>query len=169
MSAVDVKNFGATYAESGNNISITGAVQIGQGFNVYEDSEAQEQQILSPFRDASEKKKRKKERQKFDTWNKIVSDEAHYLYPFLSIQWHIGTYGIGRDRGVLRRKIIKTLRELLSYVLLLMQPMQKRDVKMNLLSLWRQRQILTCQIWLLIFHFKKRRKGIFSRYLVINY
>ena len=60
MSAVDVKNFGATYAESGNNISITGAVQIGQGFNVYEDSEAQEQQILSPFRDASEKKKRKR-------------------------------------------------------------------------------------------------------------
>ena len=31
MSAVDVKNFGATYAESGNNIAITGAVQIGQG------------------------------------------------------------------------------------------------------------------------------------------
>ena len=31
--AIDVKNFGATFAEEGNNISITGAVQIGQGFN----------------------------------------------------------------------------------------------------------------------------------------
>ena len=31
--AVDVKNFGATFAEGGNNISITGAVQFGQGFN----------------------------------------------------------------------------------------------------------------------------------------
>ena len=83
MSAVDVKNFGATYAESGNNISITGAVQIGQGFNVYEDSEAQEQQILSPFRDASEKKEEKKGEAKNSTLGtKIVSDEAHYLYPF---------------------------------------------------------------------------------------
>ena len=33
--AVDVKNFGATFAESGSNISITGAVQIGQGLDVY--------------------------------------------------------------------------------------------------------------------------------------
>ena len=32
--AVDVKSFGATFAESGNNISITGAVQFGQGFNL---------------------------------------------------------------------------------------------------------------------------------------
>ena len=51
MSAVDVKNFGATFAESGSNISITGAVQIGQGFNKYEDTQPEEQQILSPFRD----------------------------------------------------------------------------------------------------------------------
>ena len=33
MSAVDVKNFGATFAEVGSNISSTGAVQMGQGFN----------------------------------------------------------------------------------------------------------------------------------------
>lgn len=36
--AVDVKNFGATFAEADNNISITGAVQFGQGMNVYEDA-----------------------------------------------------------------------------------------------------------------------------------
>ena len=83
MSAVDVKNFGATYAEANNNISITGAVQFGQGFNVYEDSEAQEQQILSPFRDASEAKEKKNGEAKNSTLGtKIVSDEAHYLYPF---------------------------------------------------------------------------------------
>ena len=51
--AVDVKNFGATFAESGSNISITGAVQIGQGFNKYEGTDPQEQPILSPFRDAT--------------------------------------------------------------------------------------------------------------------
>ncbi|WP_129600183.1 type I CRISPR-associated protein Cas7 [Anaerophilus nitritogenes] len=88
FSAIDVKNFGATFAEEGNNISITGAVQIGQGFNKYEDSYAEEQQILSPFRDASEKKKKKKddeeqEEAKSSTLgSKIVSNEAHYFYPF---------------------------------------------------------------------------------------
>mgnify|MGYP001107645645 CR=1 FL=1 len=79
--AIDVKNFGATFAEEGNNISITGAVQIGQGFNKYEDSNADEQQILSPFRDATEKPDKKEARQT-TLGTKIVSDEAHYFYPF---------------------------------------------------------------------------------------
>ncbi len=35
MSAVDVKNFGATFTVSDNKFSITGAVQFGQGFNKY--------------------------------------------------------------------------------------------------------------------------------------
>lgn len=75
--AIDVKNFGATFAEEKNNISITGAVQFGQGMNYYEESEAQEQQILSPFRDS------KVEDAKNSTLGtKIVSDEAHYFYPF---------------------------------------------------------------------------------------
>ncbi len=85
FSAIDVKNFGATFAEEGNNISITGAVQIGQGFNKYEDSYVEEQQILSPFRDASEKKKNKKEYEEAKSstlGTKIVSNEAHYFYPF---------------------------------------------------------------------------------------
>lgn len=79
--AVDVKNFGATFAEEGNNISITGAVQIGQGFNKYDKSETQEQSILSPFRDASQDGK-KEEAKNSTLGSKIVSDEAHYFYPF---------------------------------------------------------------------------------------
>lgn len=79
--AIDVKNFGATFAEEGNNISITGAVQIGQGFNKYDDTNAEEQQILSPFRDATEKPD-KKEARATTLGTKIVSDEAHYFYPF---------------------------------------------------------------------------------------
>ena len=46
---IDVKNFGATFAEEGKNLSITGAVQFGQGFNKYEDTTPEEQQILSPL------------------------------------------------------------------------------------------------------------------------
>lgn len=80
---IDVKNFGATFAEAGKNISITGAVQIGQGFNKYEDTTPEEQQILSPFRDASKDKKESDEEAKNSTLGtKIVSNEAHYFYPF---------------------------------------------------------------------------------------
>ncbi len=96
FSAIDVKNFGATFAEEGSNISITGAVQIGQGFNKYEDTVAEEQSILSPFRDPKAKsdKKTKKAAEKEDAekedeeaknstlGTKIVSNEAHYFYPF---------------------------------------------------------------------------------------
>lgn len=82
MNCVDVKNFGATFAETGSNISITGAVQIGQGFNKYEGTSPEEQQILSPFRD--EKAKKNDEDAKNSTLGtKIVSNEAHYFYPFV--------------------------------------------------------------------------------------
>lgn len=84
FTAIDVKNFGATFAEEGNNISITGAVQIGQGFNKYEDTTPEEQQILSPFRDASKDnaKPDSEEAKNSTLGSKIVSNEAHYFYPF---------------------------------------------------------------------------------------
>ena len=78
MNAVDIKNFGATFAEAGCNIAITGAVQIGQGFNKYDNSTAQEQPILSPFADSTD------ENAKNSTiGTKITSNEAHYFYPFV--------------------------------------------------------------------------------------
>ncbi len=91
MSAVDVKNFGATFAESGSNISITGAVQIGQGFNKYSGTNPEEQQILSPFRTAKKDKSNssnegegeKEEAKNSTLGTKIVSNEAHYFYPFV--------------------------------------------------------------------------------------
>lgn len=78
FTAIDVKNFGATFAEAGNNLSITGAVQIGQGFNKYKESNVEEQQILSPFRDGT-----KDEADSSTLGTKVVSDEAHYFYPFV--------------------------------------------------------------------------------------
>lgn len=92
FTAVDVKQFGATFAEAGNNISITGAVQIGQGFNKYEGAIAEEQQILSPFRDAtkdgkkdeqSDNEEEKGEAKSSTLGTKIVTNEAHYIYPFV--------------------------------------------------------------------------------------
>ncbi|OJV65117.1 MAG: CRISPR-associated protein [Clostridiales bacterium 38-18] len=74
---LDVMNFGATFAEEKSNFSITGAVQIGQGFNLYNDTRVEVQDILSPFRNS------KNEDDKNATLGtKITSDEAHYCYPF---------------------------------------------------------------------------------------
>lgn len=77
FSAIDILNFGATFAEEKNNISITGAVQVGQGFNKYEDSNVEIIDILSPFVDST-----KDDAQNTSIGKKIVSDEAHYMYPF---------------------------------------------------------------------------------------
>ena len=91
FNAIDVKNFGATFAEEGNNISITGAVQIGQGLNKYDGVLADEQQILSPFRDSKDLEKKQKakkddedieEAKNSTLGTKIVTTEAHYFYPF---------------------------------------------------------------------------------------
>ncbi len=81
--AVDVKNFGATFAESGANISITGVVQIGQGFNKYDETETQIQNILSPFQDSKASEKKGEEAKNTTLGTKIVSDECHYIYPFV--------------------------------------------------------------------------------------
>ncbi len=78
FSAIDVQNFGATFAEGSNNMSITGAVQIGQGLNKYEDSSVEIIDILSPFVDAT----KKDTAQNTSIGKKIVSNEAHYFYPF---------------------------------------------------------------------------------------
>lgn len=88
--AIDVKNFGATFVpksekkskkedDEKRNISITGAVQFGQGINKYVKSESLEQQILSPFRNPNEDKVNSTQT---SLGAKIVSDEAHYFYPF---------------------------------------------------------------------------------------
>jgi CRISPR-associated protein Csh2 len=85
----DVKNFGATFAVEGQNISITGAIQFGQGFNKFAYTETEVQDILSPFTDSKAKEKSKKSKDDEGTeakqstlGTKITVDEAHYFYGF---------------------------------------------------------------------------------------
>lgn len=73
--AIDVLNFGCTFATKKANIGITGAVQIGQGMNLYEDTDVITQDILSPFPSGEGKKQS-------SIGKKLTVDEAHYLYPF---------------------------------------------------------------------------------------
>jgi CRISPR-associated protein Csh2 len=75
--AIDAKNFGATFAEEGQNISITGAVQFGQGFNKFDDTNIEIQDILSPFADST-----KEDAKQSTLGTKITVDEAHYFYGF---------------------------------------------------------------------------------------
>lgn len=77
FSCIDILNFGATFACEGQNISITGAVQIGQGFNKYSDTTVEIQDILSPFRNSN-----KEDANASSLGTKIMVDEAHYVYPF---------------------------------------------------------------------------------------
>lgn len=77
FSAEDVLNFGATFAAKKQNISITGAVQVMQGMNVYNDTDVEVQDILSPFRNSN-----KDEAEASSLGKKITVNEAHYLYGF---------------------------------------------------------------------------------------
>ena len=81
FTCTDVKNFGATFAEEGQNISITGAVQFGQGFNKFDDTNIEIQDILSPFMDSKAEAKGKEAKQA-TLGTKITVDEAHYFYGF---------------------------------------------------------------------------------------
>jgi len=88
----DVKNFGATFAGA-QNLSVTGAVQFGQGFNKFDDTNIEIQDILSPFADSKAKEKDDKKNKKAENddellvkqntlGTKITVDEAHYFYGF---------------------------------------------------------------------------------------
>ncbi|QDR82367.1 CRISPR-associated protein Cas7 [Sporomusa termitida] len=89
FACVDVMNFGATFAVEGQNIGLTGAVQIGQGFNKYEETNVEVQDILSPFRNSNEKSL---DKDATSIGKKIMVDEAHYIYPFTVSPNHYESY-----------------------------------------------------------------------------
>lgn len=89
FSCVDVMNFGATFAEKGQNIGLTGVVQIGQGFNKYADTNVEVQDILSPFRNSNEKSEGN---DATSIGKKTTVNEAHYIYPFTVNPNHYDSY-----------------------------------------------------------------------------
>ena len=75
--AIDTLTFGVAFAVKKTNHSITGAVQINQGFNKYEDTNIITQDILSPFANSNA------EGNVQATIGKMIHvDEAHYCYSF---------------------------------------------------------------------------------------
>lgn len=79
FTCIDVMNFGATFAVEGQNLGLTGVVQIGQGFNKYADTNVEVQDILSPFRNSNAKSE---DNDATSIGKKTTVNEAHYIYPF---------------------------------------------------------------------------------------
>ncbi|PGK52335.1 CRISPR-associated protein [Priestia megaterium] len=73
--ALDVKNFGCAFAVKDFNLSVAGAVQLGQGMNIFDESMVEMQDILSPFPSGEEETQTSIGKQ-------IHLSEAHYVYPF---------------------------------------------------------------------------------------
>lgn len=85
----DVMNFGATFAVKGQNLGLTGAVQIGQGFNKYADTNVEVQDILSPFRNSNAVSE---DKDATSLGKKRTVNEAHYVYPFTVNPKHYDGY-----------------------------------------------------------------------------
>jgi CRISPR-associated protein Csh2 len=76
LSCPDVRNFGATFAVEKINLGITGVVQVGQGLNIWENSNRTVIDIMSPFVNST-----KDDATMTSLGTKNVVDEAHFLYP----------------------------------------------------------------------------------------
>ena len=77
--AIDIKLFGATFASKEGNISIHGNAQITHGLNIYAENNIFTEDIVSPFRNSSEKSD---DSQQTTIGNQTVLEEGHYLHNF---------------------------------------------------------------------------------------
>lgn len=82
FSALDIANFGVAFAVSKCNHSITGAVQIQQGINKFEDTNIIVQDILSPFVNSNSVKEDGTQNAKASIGKMTIVDKAHYCYGF---------------------------------------------------------------------------------------
>lgn len=76
LTNIDVLNFGLAFPVKSVNLSFNGVVQVGQGFNVYDETESNIQKVLSPYRNSN-----KEEAEHSTMGDMVFVDEAHYLYP----------------------------------------------------------------------------------------
>lgn len=78
FNTVDGKQFGITFpSKKYSQFSVTGAVQIKQGFNFYKNT-INIQDVLSPFKNSNNK-----DADNSSIGKMIFTDETHYFYPFI--------------------------------------------------------------------------------------
>ena len=84
ISAIDIRLFGATFAPKGSkikdkNISIHGPVQINHGVNIWNEGNIFSEQIMSPFKNPSEKGK---DASATTLGRQSKLEEGHYVHHF---------------------------------------------------------------------------------------
>ena len=78
FNTVDGKQFGITFpSKKYSQFSVTGAVQIKQGYNFYKNT-VNIQDVLSPFKNSNNK-----DADNSSIGKMIFTDETHYFYPFI--------------------------------------------------------------------------------------
>ena len=78
LNTVDGKQFGITFpSKKYSQFSVTGAVQIKQGYNFYKNT-VNIQDVLSPFKNSNNK-----DADNSSIGKMIFTDETHYFYPFI--------------------------------------------------------------------------------------
>jgi len=90
LSCIDVRLFGATYANKVKkiNVSIHGPVQINHGVNIWHENNIFSEQITAPFGDPKKSKDSTKDNEKFDEaamttiGRQSKLEEGHYLHHF---------------------------------------------------------------------------------------
>lgn len=90
LSCIDVRLFGATYANKVKkiNVSIHGPVQINHGVNIWHENNIFSEQITAPFGDPKKSKGSTKDNEKFDEaamttiGRQSKLEEGHYLHHF---------------------------------------------------------------------------------------
>ena len=133
MSAVDVKNFGATFAEA-KIIFNYWSCSIWSGINKYEDTTAEEQQILSPFRDGSKDSQNTEEAKNSTLGTRSQVMKHIIFYPFCGKSDGLSRIGQAWCKlKDIQKRIIRILSGQLWLQRLLLLRMRKRAVKMSLL------------------------------------
>jgi len=90
LSCIDVRMFGATYANKVKkiNVSVHGPVQINHGTNIWHENNIFSEQITAPFGDPKKSKDSTKDDEKFDEaamttiGRQSKLEEGHYLHHF---------------------------------------------------------------------------------------
>lgn len=77
--ALDIRLFGATFASKEGNLSIHGNAQITHGLNIYAENNIFTEDIVSPFRNSSDKSDNNMQTTK---GVQTVLEEGHYLHNF---------------------------------------------------------------------------------------
>lgn len=93
LDCVDVHNFGATFAETKNNVSIRGVVQPTDGINIYEDAEIDRTSLLNPFVNS-----KSDDAGNTTLGSRAVLNEAHFVFGF-TVMPHVYDKYIGKIDG----------------------------------------------------------------------